>query len=172
MLWFQPVPWARWLLALLIAGVALYVEFRPDPTVDAPFATTAISRGEVIDNTNTEMRKVPAGLLDTAEPGAVATRAIPPGAPVMSGDAGERDESVPTGWWVVGITLPDGAEVGDEVRLVLLDSGLEVSGVVAHPGSDDPFAAADGGVAVPSESSADVAVASAGGRLAVLISTG
>jgi hypothetical protein len=44
--------------------------------------------------------------------------------------------------------------------------------VVAHPGSDDPFAAADGGVAVPPESSADVAQAAANGRLAVLISTG
>jgi hypothetical protein len=172
MLWFQPVPWVRWLLALLIAGVALYVELRPDPSVEAPFATTSISPGDVIDETNTELRKIPAGLLDTAEPGTVATRPIPPGAPVMSADAGVRGDTVPPGWWVVGVTLPDGAEVGDEVRLVLLDSGLEVSGVVAHPGSDDPFAAADGGVAVPPESSADVAMASAGGRLAVLISTG
>jgi len=172
MLWFQPVPWVRWLLAILIAGVAIYVEFRPDQSVEAPFATTLISPGDLIDETNTEMRRVPAGLLDAAEPGMVATRSIPAGAPVLSGDVGELGDTAPPGWWVVGVTLPDGVEVGDDVRLVLLDSGLEISGVVAHPGSDDPFAAADGGVAVPPESSAEVAVASAGGRLAVLISTG
>jgi hypothetical protein len=73
---------------------------------------------------------------------------------------------------VVGVTLPDGARTGDAVRLVLLDTGTEVEGIVAHPGSDDPFAAADGGVAAPTGDSGEVAVAAANGRLAVLISTG
>ena len=171
MLWFQPVPWVRWLLALLIAGVAVYVEFRPDDSVEAPFATILIAPGDPIDETNTELKTVPSNLLDSASRGTVATRSVLPGSPVMTGDVGERGSTVPPGWWVVGVTLPHGAAVGDDVRLVLLDSGLEVSGVVAHPGSDDPFAAADGGVAVPPESSAEVAMASAGGRLAVLIST-
>jgi hypothetical protein len=72
---------------------------------------------------------------------------------------------------VVGVTLPAGADVGEEVRLVLLDSGKEVPGVVANPGSDDPFAAADGGVAVSPDNSAQVALAAASGRVAVLISS-
>jgi len=172
MLWFQPVPWARWLLALLIAGVALYVELRPDPSVDAPFATALISPGDPIDEVNTELRRVPSGLLDSAVLGAVATRTVLPGSPVMAGDVGEEGSTTPPGWWVVAVTLPEGTSIGDEVRLVLLDTGVEVPGVVAHPGSDDPFAAADGGVAVPPDMSAEVAVASAGGRIAVLISTG
>ncbi len=172
MLWFQPVPWGRWLLVCLIAAVAVYVEFRPDSSVDAPFATMTIAPGDVIDETNTEMRRVPSGLLDSAARGTVAISHVPSGSPVMASDVGEMGRTAPPGWWVVGVTLPDGAEVGDDVRLVLLDSGAEVPGVVAHPGSDDPFAAADGGVAVPPESSADVATASAAGRLAVLISTG
>lgn len=172
MLWFQPMPWGRWLLVGLIAAVAVYVEFRPDSTVDAPFATVTISPGDLVDETNTEMRLVPVGLLESAELGTVATRLVSSGSPVMSGDVAEQGLTPPPGWWVVGVTLPDGAEVGDDVRLVLLDSGTEVPGVVAHPGSDDPFAAADGGVAVPPDSSAEVATASAEGRLAVLISTG
>lgn len=172
MLWFQPVPWGRWLLVCLIAAVAIYVEFRPDSSVEAPFATAIIAPGDLVDETNTEMKRVPAGLLDSAQRGMVATRLVSPGSPVMSSDVGEAGQTAPPGWWVVGVTLPDGAEVGDDVRLVLLDSGAEVPGVVAHPGSDDPFAAADGGVAVPPESSADVAIASAGARLAVLVSTG
>jgi hypothetical protein len=43
--------------------------------------------------------------------------------------------------------------------------------VVANPGSDDPFAAADGGVAVSPDNSAQVALAAASGRVAVLISS-
>lgn len=172
MLWFEPLPWGRWALVLLIAAVAAYVEFGPDPSVDHPFATVTIEPGDVIDDLNTEMRSIPQGLLEAADLGSVATRKIDAGEPVLAGDAGVAGSTVPPGWWVVGVTLPDGATPGDRVRLVLLDTGKEVEGVVAHPGSDDPFAAADGGVAVPSEASADVALAAANARLAVLVSTG
>lgn len=172
MLWFEPFPWGRWVLVLLVAGVAAYVEFFPDPGVDQPFATVTINPGDTIDSSNTETRRVPTDLLKGADIGSVATTSISSGDPVLASDVAESGSAVPTGWWVVGVTLPDGANPGDQVRLVLLDTGEEVDGVVAHPGSDDPFAAADGGVAVPSESSADVALAAANGRLAVLISTG
>jgi hypothetical protein len=172
MLWLQPIPWGKWALAILIAAVAVYVEFRPDPTVDSPFATAPIEPGDVIDETNTELRRVPDGLLESGKRGDVATRSILSGSPVLATDVGQQGQTVPSGWWIVGVTLPEGADVGEDVRLVLLESGDEVPGVVAHPGSDDPFAAADGGVAVPSERSSDVAVAAANGRLAVMISSG
>jgi hypothetical protein len=172
MLWFQPMPWGRWSLVLLVAAFAAYVEFRPDPTVEQPFATAPIAPGEIIDETNTELRRVPAGLFDTAQIGDVATTSILAGSPVLAAAVAEEAQAAPSGWWVVGVTLPEGASAGDAVRLVLLDSGTEVDGVIAHPGSDDPFAAADGGVAVPPDRSADVALAAANGRLAVLVSTG
>lgn len=172
MLWLQPMPWGKWALVILIAAVAVYVEFRPDPVVDSPFATAPIAPGDVIDETNTELRRVPDGLLESGKRGDIATRSILLGSPVLATDVGEKGHTVPPGWWIVGVTLPDGADIGEDVRLVLLDSGHEVPGVVAHPGSDDPFAAADGGVAVPSDRSSDVAVAAANGRLAVLISSG
>ena len=172
MLWFQPFPWGRWALVIALSLFAAYVELRPDPTTEVPFATVDIAPGEPIDETNTELRLAPLGLLEAARPGDVATRLVPTGSPVMASSVGEAGMTVPPGWWIVAVTLPDGADVGEEVRLVLLDSGREVTGVVARPGSDDPFAAADGGVAVPPESSAEVARAGAEGRLAVLISTG
>ncbi|HJQ76811.1 MAG TPA: hypothetical protein VJ948_06065 [Acidimicrobiia bacterium] len=172
MLWFEPLPYGRWALVVVIAVFALWVEFRPDATADQPFATVDIAPGETIDATNTEMRPVPDGLLTGADLGATAVRSITHGAPVLATDVGDPMASVPPGWWVVGVTLPKAATVGDDVRLVILDSGEEVAGVVAHPGSDDPFAAADGGVAVPPERSAEVALAAANGRLAVLVSTG
>lgn len=172
MLWLEPMPWGRWALVILIAATAVFIELRPDPSVEAPFAVTTISPGDVVDQSNTQMKKVPAGLMETAQLGDVATQPIHDGSPVMESAVGEPGHTVPPGWWVVGVTLPDGANVGDDVRLILLDSGDEVPGVVAHPGADDPFAAADGGVAVPPDSSSDVALAAANGRLAVLISTG
>ena len=172
MLWFQPLPWARWALVGLIAIVALYVEFRPDPSVEQPFATGDIQPGDLVDDSNSEMQRVPSGLFAGAQVGDVARQTILAGDPVLASDVGSEDETIPRGWWVVGVALPDGVRTGDAVRIVLLETGTEIEGVVAHPGSDDPFAAADGGVAVAAEDSADVALAAANGRLAVLISTG
>lgn len=172
MLWFEPLPIGRWALVILVAAVAAYIEFRPDPSVEQVFALVAIEPGDTVDDTNTETRRVPAGLLDTAESGAIATRPVAAGDPVLASDVAEEGSTIPQGWWVVGVTLPQGARSGDRVRLVVLDDGFEVEGVVAHTGSEDPFDAADGGVAVPSESSSRVARAAADGRLAVLISAG
>lgn len=172
MLWFEPFPWGRWGLVLLIAAAAAYIELRPDPEVDTPFAVTAIEPGDTIDSSNTEMRGVRSDLFEGASLGSVATRPVAAGDPVLATDMKASGSVVPTGWWVVAVTLPEGARTGDRVRLVLLDTAVEVEGVVAHPGSDDPFAAADGGVAVPAESSGEVALAAANARLAVLVSTG
>lgn len=172
MLWFEPLPIGRWLLVLLVAAVAAYIEFGPDPSVEQVFAVVAIEPGDTIDETNTETRRVPAGLLETAEPGAVATRPVVAGDPVLASDVVEEGSTIPHGWWVVGVALPEGARSGDRVRLVILDDGSEVEGVVAHTGAEDPLDTSDGGVAVPSESSSEVARAASDGRLAVLISTG
>lgn len=172
MIWFDPMPWGRWALVLLVAAGAAYLEFRPDASVEQPFATTAIAPGDVIGADNAELRRIPAGLLEGAEMGDVAARPIGEGEPILAGYVGDSDSTIPPGWWVVGVALPEGVDPGDGVRLVLLDSGNEVEGVIAHPGSDDPFAAADGGVAVPPSDSAEVALAASNGRLAVLVSTG
>lgn len=172
MLWLEPFPWARWTLVLVVAALALYVEFRPDPTVPVPFATTLIAPGEVIDATNTELRDAPTGLLDAGQHGDVATRPIAAGAPVLAAEVGTQGRTVPPGWWIVTVPIPSGAVAGDEVRLVLLDSAGDVPGVVADPGSDDAFSSGDGSVAVPPEGSTEVALAAANGRLVVLLSTG
>jgi hypothetical protein len=160
------------MLVGLLASFALYVEVRPDPSVDLPFAAIDIAPGAILDETNSEMRPVPVGLFEAAELGEVARRPIAAGDPVLASAVGDAEPVVPPGWWVVAATVPMGATPGDSVRLVLLDTGDQVDGVVAHPGSDDPFAAADGGVAVPPERAAGVAMAAAGGRLAVLLTTG
>lgn len=70
------------------------------------------------------------------------------------------------------MNIPMGAVVGDRAQLVLLDSGLVVEGVVESVATDDPFASADGTVAVPPEHSGAVAAGVASGRVVVLIATG
>lgn len=172
MLWFEPIPWARWSAAALIALGALFVELRPEPSAEVPFAAIDLEAGEVLDDANTVIRQVPPDLLDGASIGDVITRPVPAGEPVLLSTVDQGGKVVPRGWWVVTVALPMGTVLGDDVRVVLLDSGLEVEGVVAGEGSDDPFAAADGGVAVPPDHAAEVARAAADGRLAVLISTG
>ena len=159
------------MLVGLVAVVAVYIEFRPDPSIETLYAVTDITPGSVLDETNSEMRRVPSGLFEGADTGDVTTEPVYAGEPVLASDVSEESETIPLGWWVIGVTLPDGADTGDDVMLVLLDTGDEVEGVVAHPGVDDPFAAADGGVAVPPDSASEAAVAAANGRLAVLVAT-
>jgi len=121
----------RWSAATLIAIGALFVELRPEPHIEVPFALVDLGVGEVIDETNTEIRGVPADLLEGASLGDVTSRPVAAGEPVLISAVDETEHVIPRGWWVVTVTLPQGARVGDQVRVVMLDSGLEVDGVVA-----------------------------------------
>lgn len=172
MFWLQPIPWARWAAATAIAAIALWVELAPDPTVLHPFAVVDIARGDNLTSDNTELRPVPAGLLQPPEPGTVAARDLPAGTPLLSGDTSSPARIVPAGWWVVATEVPPGAMTGDPVRIVLLDGGDVVEGVVASAQSDDPFRIGQGAVAVPPDGAEAVARAAAGGRLVVLVGTG
>jgi hypothetical protein len=172
MLWLQPIPWARWATAAAIAAIALWVELAPAPMTQHPFALVDIPRGEVLSAANTELRPVPAGLLDSPGPGAVAIRDIAAGAPLLSGDAGNPGRIIPQGWWVVATEVPPGALRGDPVRIVLLDGGGVVDGVVASAETGDPFETGIGSVAVPPDGAHEVARGAAEGRLVVLVGTG
>ena len=172
MLWLQSSPFGRWVAAGLLVAVALWVEFRPDPIVDHPFAIEAIAVGEELTSLNTETRRIPSGLLDLIRPDAVATQTIESGEPILASHVGDGDSTIPAGWWVVAADVPAIARAGDQVKIVLLDSGKVVEGVIASSVSDDPFAAASGGIAVAPASASEVAMAAADSRIAVLVSTG
>lgn len=171
MLWLQSPPWAKWIAVGLISTLALWLEIRPDPNVDYPFASIDIAPGEAIGQHNTEKRRLPAGILDPPPDGVHALEVIPAGTPILEADTGSGQAVIPEGWWIVSVDVPTGAAVGDFVRLVLLDSGRSVEGVVASVSSEDPFSPSRGGVAVEPASSAEVAVSAANGRVAILVST-
>lgn len=172
MLWLQPIPWARWAAATAIAAIALWVELAPSATTEHPFAIVDIAQGEDLTAANVELRAVPADLLPAVGTGSVAARDIPAGAALGPGDTARPDAIVPDEWWVVATELPPQAGRGDRVRIVLLDSGDMVDGVVASNQSTDPFSVGEGAVAIPPDLASEVARAVSEGRLVVLVETG
>jgi len=155
----------------LIAAGALWIEVRPDSTVSHPFAIEEINPGTVVDQSNTEARVVPTGTFTPIELGKTALESIALGAPVLSADVGDAHEVVPSGWWVVEVPVPRGAQSGDACRLVLLDGGVVVEGVVVTAGVEDPLGSGLGMIAVEPDPAADVARAAAEGRVAVMLAS-
>ena len=171
MLWLQTPPWGRWLIATLLAILALWIELRPEPLTDHPFAITRILPGEDIGLANTEMRQVPRGLFGPVGSG-VAQNTVAAGDPVLASDVVGRDTYIPAGWWIVAADIPANVNPGDRVRVVLLSSGEMIDGVVTSAMSDDPFSTTAGAIAVKPGRAGEVAVAAAEGKIAVLVSTG
>ena len=172
MLWLQTPPWGRWIAAAVIVLGALWVELRPDPSVDHPFATEEIVAGAEIGDRNTTLQRVPAGMLEPVIVEGVALTDIAPGEPILASSVGERAEKVPEGWWAIEIALPAGAAPGDKAEMVLLDSGSTVPAVVVTGATDDPLGSGLGSVAVAGEHAAEVAAGVVNGRVAVMIATG
>lgn len=170
MLWLQTPPWAKWISVGLIFSVAMWLELRPDPRVDHPFAVVDIAPGEVLGPHNTETRRVPSGMLELPPEDARATEPIPAGTPALAAYTAIGDHHPPDGWWIVSTPIPAGAAVGDAVKLIMLDTGSSVDGIVTSLSVSDAFSTVDGGVAVPEQSATEVAVAVANGRIAVLLS--
>jgi len=171
-LWLQTPPWGRWIAAGLIVIGALWVELRPDPSVEHPFATEEILAGAEIGEWNTRAQQVPAGLLEPVNVEGVALTDIAPGEPILTSSVGERAEKVPDGWWAIEVALPAGAAPGDKAEMVLLDSGSTVPAVVVTGATDDPLGSGLGSVAVSEEHAAEVAAGVVNGRVAVMIATG
>ena len=174
MIWLSRPPWIRWALSVVIAAGALWVEFGSGATTQHPFAVTQISVGDAIDEKNTELRSVPTGLLAPVDPIGYANRAFAPGEPLTASGVGESTplpRSV-DGWWAVALDIPNGARIGDQVQLVLLDTGQVVPGIVDAVAEDDPLGDGSGAVAVPSEYAVEVAAGIANGRVVILIAAG
>lgn len=169
MLWLQTPPWGRWIAAGLIVTGALWVELRPDPSVEHPFATEEIIAGVEIGDWNTRPQRIPAGVLEPVTLSGVALTDIAPGDPILASSVGDRDEEVPDGWWAIEIALPSSAGPGDRAEMVLLDTGSVVPAIVVAGVVDDPLASGLGSVAVSGEHAAEVAAAAVNGRVAVMI---
>ena len=155
---------------LIVVG-ALWVEVRPESSVEHPFASEVIHAGAEIGDWNTVLKRIPAGLLEPVVPGGVALTEIAPGEPLLASSLGERNEKIPEAWWSIEMALPASARPGDAAQVVLLDAGSTVSAIVVARAVDDPLGSGLGTVAVPGEYAADVAAAAVEGRVAIMIAT-
>lgn len=164
-----PPPYVRWLGAAVVLLIAGAIDLAARETEPVPFAATSISAGAPLSGV-VEWRDVPRGLIEPApEVSGFAARDITAGEPITAG-AVRGDDGIPPGWWSVPLQLPDAARPGASVRLISVESALDVRGLVASPGSTGTFSVANPGlVAVPPDSAAAVARAAAGGELIVLI---
>ena len=95
MLWLQTPPWGRWIAAGLVVLGAVWVELRPDPSVEHPFATEAIVAGTEIGDWNTKPQRVPAGMLEPVTVGGVALTDIAPGDPILASSIGDARRGDP-----------------------------------------------------------------------------
>ncbi|MEX1126140.1 MAG: hypothetical protein WEE53_10810 [Acidimicrobiia bacterium] len=171
MLWLQTPPWGRWIATGLIVLGALWVELRPEPTVEHPFATEDIAAGAEIGEWNRRLQPVPDGMLEPVILDGVALTDIALGEPILASTVGDRDEKIPDGWWAIEIALPGSVRPGDRAEMVLLDTGSVVPAVVVAGVTDDPLGSGLGSVAVSGEHAAEVAAAAVNGRVAVMIAT-
>ncbi|CAN5809085.1 hypothetical protein BH23ACT4_BH23ACT4_15940 [soil metagenome] len=172
MIWIQGPQWIRWTIAVTIAIVALWTEFRGDGMVEHPFAIETIAPGDEIDDEAIEIRLVPSGLLPEVETYGFANRTYLPDEPITPGGITTADTPTPSGWLDLEIAVPRTARVGDPVQLVLIDTGIAVAGIVRAVADDDPLGNGVGSVAIPPDQAVAVAAASANGRVVVLVSSG
>lgn len=172
MLWLQNPPWARWFIAIVITVFAIWTEFRPEPSVEHPFAIELIEAGDEIGPKNTEIRMVPFDLLEPVSTTGFATRAYEPGEPITAAGLADEPITAPEGWWALEIDLPAGVAAGADIQVVLLDTGVLVPGRVTGKPNPDPLSNGAGSVALPPEWAATVASAALSGRIAVLVKAG
>lgn len=170
MYWLSSPPYLRWLAAGLIVAGALFLEFRPAHTVDHPFASESIPRGDPL--TAVEWRRVPKGLFPLPNlEGSFAAVDVGKGEPLLPSHVSEAGY-VPPDWWSIPVAMPFGAPVGTAIQLIDGATAQATDGVIVAEPPDDPFAIEPTAlVAVPAESAAAFAVAAAAGLVTVLIAS-
>jgi hypothetical protein len=168
--WLTRPPYLRWAAATAVVVCAFAWDLHQRAEAPFPFAAAEIRAGTTLSDDLVEWRALPVGLMampDLSNP--VAARDIPAGEPIVESSLADG-MLVPEGWWSVALPLPSTAAPGSRVRLISVDTPLDVEGVVVAGGSDDLFTVSElGSVAVPPEAAADVAVASATGALVALL---
>jgi hypothetical protein len=167
--WLRKPPYLRWAGAGLIVVAALLWDLREGATEPHPFASRDLVAGEAIEADDIEWRDLPGGVLTAPDPeGTTAAVPIARGEP-LTRPVLTRDVGYPDDWWAVPVVVSAAAVPGSAVRLVILEPPMTVDGVVAQPGTDDPFSLDPTGlVAVPAEVAAQVAAAAIDGNLVVL----
>jgi hypothetical protein len=168
--WLSKPPYVRWLAAAAVVLAAVAWDLSGRRMESFPFAAVEISAGRVIDSEDIEWRDVPTGLMplpDLSQP--TTSRHVTRGEPITA-SAVSSETSIPDGWWAIPVALPAIAVSGAMVRLVVVESGFSVDGIVVAASERDLLSLADAGlVAVPGDAAETVARAAADGGVTVLV---
>lgn len=140
MYWLRRPPYLRWIAIGLLLSTTLYLDLRGPATTTSRFATRAVATGEMIDETNTALRTVPAGLLPVT-PESLGQRAAHPmdaGDPIVRSSL-STDSPAPDDWWAISLPVPAATSAGSSVRVLIVTTGRIADGTVVDPPIDDGF---------------------------------
>lgn len=154
----------------MIVVAAFGIEVTGPSLEPYPFLVRAITIGEAVAADDIEWRDVPTGLLPAASTViGQAARALSAGEPLSAGTVSDGT-AIPDGWWIVPAPVPASVAPGTAIRLISVDDGFAVDGVVTVSGIDTGFGDETiGSVAVPEEAAVRVSLAASSGRLVVLV---
>jgi hypothetical protein len=167
----QRPPYLRWGAATLLILAALGWDLRRPATELMPFASRTLQSGEAIDATAVEWKEVPSHLLPATDlTGVFAAVDLDRGDPLVNGVL-RGLAATPDGWLEIPMETGVRARPGDEVVLVITEPPATVPGLVVDPQKGDAYSLdfRPAVVAVPAESAALVAAATAQGTLVVAV---
>jgi SAF domain len=169
-LWLDRPPYLRWMAASALVVVALAFEISGPDVVRYPFVLRTVATGESVQPDDLAWRDVPVGLLPAAsDVVGPAARSLRVGDPFIGGSV-TSGSAIPEGWWVVAAPIPGSAPPGATVRLVAVDDGFAVDGIVTATGVDTGFGDVSiGSVAVPETAAVRISLAVSSDRLVVLV---
>ena len=165
MFWLRQPPYLRWIIAAAVLAVGVFLDTRPAPSVDYPYARNDIHAGQSVAD-QVEWLRVPSRLLPGWEKEVVgyAVVDVPGGTPLLPSMVGAA--SLPHGWWSVSIRLPHAIGPGTPIRVATGDS--VVTGILSGEVVDTGYELL-GPVAFPADDAARVAAAAANGAVEVMI---
>lgn len=167
--WLVRPPYLRYAAAAVLILGALWLDVRPKPMVDHPYAAADLAAGAPIGPDEVEYRSTPAGVLPPVDPSGTAATDIPAGTPLVPGLLTVAP-AIPAGWFALEIPVPDLASPGNVVRIVI-DADTWTDGVVIALAGDADFLSQGRSalVAVPGDAAGPVADAAARSTVTVLL---
>lgn len=158
-------PYRRWLTIGLLVIASVWLDTRSAPTELYPMLATDREAGDTVTASDVAYREVPVGLLPNPTRdvvGSVLRQPARAGTPLGDWLITTRVNAPPDSW-AVDLAIPNGALLGDPIRIAWndIDGTRFVDATVLRSGID-------GSAAVAAGVAADVAIASRSGQVTVL----
>lgn len=174
-LWLERPPLLRWVAAVCLVAASAWFELGPPPSTEMTFLAVDIGAGTILTEDLVERRSVTDPGFATVEPEGFAVTDLAAGEPLVASMIAHA--TVPDGWLVISVAVPDHARPGKPATAVILPGGpedvpVQFPAVVVEAGSADPFGTETGALAVPPQWLGQAAAAAGQGRLMIGVGSG